>query len=81
MIFHNLTTAMQLLADNPGVTSWNFIAFFPCPLAACKSLISGKDCSFTSPQGTVAGTCWAPEGKPLACKPKGAPGGGAAPQI
>jgi hypothetical protein len=48
-------------------------------LAACASLSSGKDCSFTSPHGTVAGTCWAPEGKPLACKPKDAPAGGPTP--
>lgn len=44
-------------------------------LDACKSASSGKDCSFSSPQGTVKGTCWAPEGKPLACKPKDAPTG------
>jgi hypothetical protein len=40
---------------------------------ACKSLSSGQECSFSSPHGTVKGTCWAPEGKPLACKPKDAP--------
>ena len=44
-------------------------------LDACKSVSSGQDCSFSSPQGTVKGTCWAPEGKPLACKPKDAPTG------
>lgn len=48
-------------------------------LASCKSLSSGKECSFTSPQGTVTGSCWAPEGKPLACKPKNAPTGGSTP--
>ena len=42
-------------------------------LDACKTLSSGQDCSFSSPHGTVKGTCWAPEGKPLACKPKDAP--------
>lgn len=42
-------------------------------LDACKTLSSGQDCSFTSPRGTAKGTCWAPEGKPLACKPKDAP--------
>lgn len=42
-------------------------------LDACKSLISDQACSFTSPHGTVNGACWAPEGKPLACKPKDAP--------
>ena len=44
-------------------------------LDACKSLTSGQECSFSSPHGTVKGTCWAPEGKPLACKPKDAPTG------
>lgn len=44
-------------------------------LDACKSLSSGQDCSFTSQKGTAKGTCWAPEGKPLACKPKDAPTG------
>ena len=44
-------------------------------LDACKSASSGKECSFSSPHGTVKGTCWAPEGKPLACKPKDAPTG------
>ncbi len=42
-------------------------------LDACKTLSSGQDCSFLSPRGTAKGTCWAPEGKPLACKPKDAP--------
>ena len=42
-------------------------------LKACKSLSSGQACSFTVQQGSVTGTCWAPEGKPLACKPKDAP--------
>jgi hypothetical protein len=44
-------------------------------LDACKSASSGQDCSFSSPNGTVKGTCWAPDGKPLACKPKDAPTG------
>ena len=43
-------------------------------LDACKALSSGQGCSFSAPHGTVAGTCWAPAGKPLACKPKDAPG-------
>jgi len=42
----------------------------PEALAACKSLSSGQECSFTSPHGAMTGTCWAPEGKPLACRPK-----------
>lgn len=48
-------------------------------LASCKALSTGADCSFTGPNGAVKGTCWAPEGKPLACKPKDAPAGGATP--
>ncbi|MES2582765.1 MAG: hypothetical protein V4627_08625 [Pseudomonadota bacterium] len=28
-----------------------------------------------SPHGVVKGSCFAPEGKPLACRPKDAPGG------
>ncbi len=47
----------------------------PEALDACKSLSSGQACNFASPQGAVKGTCWAPEGKPLACKPKDAPAG------
>ncbi|QDL52989.1 hypothetical protein [Rhodoferax aquaticus] len=38
-------------------------------LAACKSLAAGAACNFTSPRGAEAGTCGAPEGKPLACRP------------
>ena len=50
-------------------------------LAACKSLAAGKACSFSAPSGTVQGSCWAPEGKPLACRPTGAgaPPGGSPP--
>jgi hypothetical protein len=44
-------------------------------LDSCKYLTSGQECSFSSPHGTVTGTCWAPESKPLACKPKDAPTG------
>ena len=41
----------------------------PEALAACKSLSSGAACNFTSPRGPESGTCAAPEGKPLACRP------------
>ena len=44
-------------------------------LDACKSANSGQECNFSSRHGTVKGACWAPEGKPLACKPKDAPTG------
>jgi hypothetical protein len=45
----------------------------PEAFAACSSLSSGATCSFTSPRGSVTGTCFAPEGKPLACRPKDGP--------
>lgn len=39
-------------------------------LQACKSLAAAAPCSFQTPSGkTVSGSCWAPEGLPLACKP------------
>jgi len=38
-------------------------------LAACKTLSAGAACAFTSPHGQETGTCFAPEGKPLACRP------------
>ncbi len=43
-------------------------------LAACKSLVGGAVCGFSGPQGTVSGTCFAPQqGMALACRPKDAP--------
>jgi hypothetical protein len=45
----------------------------PEALAACKSMAAGKACSVTLGSNKLNGTCWAPEGKPLACRPSGAP--------
>ncbi len=45
----------------------------PEAIEACKTQKSEAQCSFVSPRATVKGTCWAPEGKPLACRPKDAP--------
>lgn len=45
-------------------------------LAACKTLKSGDACSFTADRGEASGSCWAPEGRPLACRPKDAPAPG-----
>ena len=42
-------------------------------LDACISVSSGKACSFTSLHGTVKGTCVAPEGRSLSCRPTDAP--------
>jgi hypothetical protein len=48
-------------------------------IAACANSSSGAQCSFTNDRGSVSGTCWAPEGKPLACKPAGNPPSGSTP--
>ena len=45
----------------------------PEALAACKTAKAGADCSFTHGDRTVKGSCSAPEGRPLACRPKDAP--------
>lgn len=50
----------------------------PEALQACKSLASGAACKFTSPQGSLTGSCWAPQDRPLACRPKDAPAPGRA---
>jgi hypothetical protein len=47
----------------------------PEALAACKSLARGAACTFTSPHGAETGTCFAPEDKPLACRPTRGAGG------
>ena len=44
-------------------------------LAACKTLASGAACAFKSPRGAKTGSCFAPEGKPLACRPARGPNG------
>lgn len=55
----------------------------PEALAACKTSKAGADCSFAQGDRTTKGRCWAPEGKPLACRPKDLPpppaGGASAP--
>jgi hypothetical protein len=45
----------------------------PEAVAACKSLAAGTACSVTLSSNTLKGSCWAPEGMPLACRPAGAP--------
>ena len=42
-------------------------------LDACKSLRAGQQCTFKAPHGNVSGTCGAPEGMALACRPKDGP--------
>ena len=46
----------------------------PEAIESCKSLASGAACSVNLGSKTIKGTCWAPEGKPLACKPANGPG-------
>ena len=41
----------------------------PEALQACKSLAAGAACGFTGQRGAMKGQCWAPQGKPLACRP------------
>lgn len=42
-------------------------------MTACKTAKSGDSCSFTGQSGAISGTCQAPEGRPLACRPQNAP--------
>ena len=46
----------------------------PEAVAACKNLQAAAPCAFTGRRGDVKGTCWAPQGKPLACAPADHPG-------
>lgn len=46
----------------------------PQAIAACGSLSAGQACSFDDQSRKVSGSCWAPEGKPLACRPSGGTG-------
>ncbi|MEW5837324.1 MAG: hypothetical protein AB1717_00615 [Pseudomonadota bacterium] len=46
----------------------------PEALDACKDKQSGDACQFNSPRGdSMSGVCYAPQDKPLACKPERPP--------
>ena len=46
-------------------------------LAACNGRAEGASCTFQGRGGeSVTGTCGAPPGRPLACRPAGGPPGG-----
>jgi hypothetical protein len=45
----------------------------PEALQACKDKQAEAACTFTGPRGSMEGSCFAPQGKPLACRPAGAP--------
>ena len=41
---------------------------------ACANAVPGDACTFEGRRGeSLQGTCWAPQDKPLACRPEGAP--------
>ncbi len=41
---------------------------------ACANAVQGDACTFEGRRGeSLQGTCWAPQDKPLACRPEGAP--------
>jgi len=42
----------------------------PEALQACSTKKMDDPCSFSGPRGNMEGTCWAPQGLPLACRPK-----------
>jgi hypothetical protein len=45
----------------------------PEALEACKASKAGADCSVTLGNRTMKGSCQAPEGRALACRPKDMP--------
>jgi hypothetical protein len=55
----------------------------PQMIVACANMTAGATCTATGPEGrAISGTCFAPQGRPLACRPtnkaqkKGATGQG-----
>lgn len=74
LLLVQLTAAPTFAADSPGQrgTEDGGAARRGPPaeaVAACKGLANGQSCNFTGRQGDMRGSCWAPAGKPLACKP------------
>ncbi len=45
----------------------------PEALAACHGKSSNDICQANLQRGTIKGVCWAPQGRPLACRPSNAP--------
>jgi hypothetical protein len=45
----------------------------PEALAACRAKAPNDPCQANLPAGPIKGACWAPQGRPLACRPHGAP--------
>jgi hypothetical protein len=69
-----LTTLLMMTVAHPAISEAPSDAgqhHGPPPeaIAACKGSSSSAQCSFAADGVRLSGTCWAPEGKPLACKP------------
>ncbi len=47
----------------------------PEAIAACRGKASNDVCQANLQGGTIQGLCWAPTGRPLACRPRNAPPG------
>jgi hypothetical protein len=47
----------------------------PEALAACRAKAPNDPCQANLRGGAITGACWAPPGRPLACRPHGAPAG------
>lgn len=45
----------------------------PQAIEACAALARDAACRFPAERGTVSGACWAPPGRPLACRPSQPP--------
>lgn len=69
-----LVLALNAAAQQPATDSGERRGPPPEALAACEGKSAGDPCSFSGPRGDKPqGTCFAPEGKPLACRPSQAP--------
>jgi len=73
LLFAALGAAAQPPAGPGGPSPGEHRGPPPEALAACKTAKAGADCAFTHDGRTLKGSCWAPEGRPLACRPKDAP--------
>lgn len=69
----SLTTSVQAAPPPPGEDP---LQPPPEALQACQSRVKGAACEVSTPRGKLQGHCEAPEGKPLACRPKDMPGQG-----
>jgi hypothetical protein len=64
-----MTVAHPAMSEAPSDAGQHHGPPPPEAISACNSSTSGAQCSFSADGVRLTGTCWAPEGKPLACKP------------